>query len=99
MGAEEDEIAKLQADRAKLTSQPTAAFDSDLYDAGGKDGFAQEIDVGMDEDADYDDRAADVGRKLASYTAPKSLLNDGPRADVNDEGNVRLPFLAHPGVV
>lgn len=93
MGAEEDEIARLQQERATLGAQPTGVFDSDLYDVGGKGAFANEIDVG--EEDEYDDRAAEVGRKLASYTAPKSLLNDGPRADVNDEGNVRSPPLAY----
>lgn len=89
MGAEEEEIARLQQDRARLTTKPTAAFDADLYTV--EDGsFAREIDVGEAEDGDdYDDRAASVAKKLASYTAPKSLLADGPRADVNDEGNVR----------
>lgn len=94
MGAEEDEIKRLREERAKLSAQPTGVFDKELYDVGSRDDFASEIDVGMEEDADYDDRAADVGRKLASYTAPKALLNDGPRAAENDEGNVRTVDFA-----
>ncbi|EEF36520.1 Splicing factor 3B subunit, putative [Ricinus communis] len=84
------EIAKTQEERRKmeqeLASLTSLTFDKDLYGGTDRDSYVTSIPVNDDDDLDIGDN--EVARKLASYTAPKSLLKEMPRGgdDDNDSG-------------
>ncbi|WCJ18776.1 Splicing factor 3B subunit 1 [Euphorbia peplus] len=75
------EIAKTQEERRKMEQQlaslNSVTFDKDLYGASDKESYVTSIPVNDDEEIDVADN--EVARKLASYTAPKSLLKEMPR--------------------
>ncbi|KAJ0617192.1 putative armadillo-like helical, splicing factor 3B subunit 1, TOG domain-containing protein [Helianthus annuus] len=76
------EIAKTQEERKIMEAAlapNSITFDTELYDGNNRfQDYNREIPTNDDEDnADAMDN--EVARKLASYTAPKSLLNDMPR--------------------
>lgn len=68
---------------AALTS---VTFDKDLYGGGNRfEGYEQSIPVN-DEDDEGDVNQLDINsRRRATYTAPKSVLEDIPRGDVADD--------------
>ncbi|KAF6143364.1 hypothetical protein GIB67_001308 [Kingdonia uniflora] len=81
---DDSEIAKTQEERKKLEEQlaslTSVTFDTDLYGAGIDnrfEGYELSIPVNEDEDA-QDPGESVVAKKVASYTAPKSVLNDMP---------------------
>lgn len=86
----DSDIAKVQEERKKKEEQLAAlgsvSFDKDLYGGGGNRFEGYEVSIPVNEEDDEQDPAErDVARKLASYTAPKSILNDLPRGEVTDE--------------
>ncbi|KAF9591638.1 hypothetical protein IFM89_005219 [Coptis chinensis] len=78
------EIAKTQEERKKMEQQlaslTSVTFDTDLYGRGDNryDGYEQSIPVNEDDEV-VDPGESEVARKLASYTAPKSVLKEIPR--------------------
>eukprot|EP00898_Chlorokybus_atmophyticus_P003890 jgi/Chlat1/4501/Chrsp29S04438 len=82
------EILAAQADRKKkqeelaALSAGSAFFDRDLYGGGDKEGYVASIAVGDGEEETETEQ--EVSRKLRSYTAPKSVLEDLPRGEVTD---------------
>ncbi|XP_050212265.1 uncharacterized protein LOC126662350 [Mercurialis annua] len=76
------EIAKTQEERRKmeqeLASLTSLTFDKDLYGGTERDAYVTSIPVNDDEEY-LDGADNEVARKLASYTAPKSLLKEMPR--------------------
>ncbi|CAN0880602.1 Splicing factor 3B subunit 1 [Linum grandiflorum] len=89
------EIAKTQEERKRmeqeLSSLTSLNYDKDLYGGTDKDSYVTSIPVNDDEDIDIADN--EVARKLASYTAPKSLLKELPRGgdDNDDDGGFKKP--------
>ncbi|KAI3722245.1 hypothetical protein L2E82_33276 [Cichorium intybus] len=82
------EIAKTQEERKIMEAAlapNSITFDTDLYDGNNRfQEYNREIPANDDEqNADAMDN--EVARKLASYTAPRSLLNDMPRGGDDDE--------------
>ncbi|RMZ55389.1 hypothetical protein APUTEX25_003513 [Auxenochlorella protothecoides] len=61
-----------------------AVFDADLY-GGAEGGNGYTASIAMEEEDEQDDRERLVAGKLASYTAPKSVLNDIPVSDDGDQ--------------
>ncbi|KAF2294154.1 hypothetical protein GH714_007933 [Hevea brasiliensis] len=73
----------------ELASLTTLTFDKELYGGTDRDAYVTSIAVN-DEEFDVGDN--EVARKLASYTAPKSLLKEMPRgADEMDDGGFKKP--------
>ncbi|CAN1139501.1 Splicing factor 3B subunit 1 [Linum perenne] len=88
------EISKTQEERKKmeqdLASLTSLNYDKELYGGTDKDSYVTSIPVNDDEDNDIADN--EVARKLASYTAPKSLLKEMPRGgDDDDDGGFKKP--------
>eukprot|EP00850_Spirogloea_muscicola_P020877 SM000229S07513 [mRNA] locus=s229:150597:158007:+ [translate_table: standard] len=87
----DDDIARVQEERrqkeAELAALSKVSFDKDLYGGGAAsrfEGFETSIAATEDEE-EQDVTEREVARKLASYTAPKSVLNDLPRGEATDE--------------
>ncbi|CAM8935467.1 unnamed protein product [Rhodiola kirilowii] len=79
------EIEKIQEERKQMEKKlASVQFDTDLYGASDTAGYLQELPV--NEDDEVDTVESEVGRRMASYTAPKSLLKEMPRG-VSDDGN------------
>jgi len=80
----DDEIQAVQTDRQKKEAQNAMGgegeFDSDLYTKDKLGDYVNEIAVDDDE-ADHDEREQNLAKKLASYTAPRSILDHIPSAD------------------
>lgn len=90
MGPQDDEIAKTQEERKKMEQQlaslTSVTFDTDLYGSGNmKEDYLSSIPTNEDEEH-HDDRDSELGRKMASLTAPKSVLKEMPRAGEEDDG-------------
>eukprot|EP01018_Ginkgo_biloba_P035429 Gb_20157 [translate_table: standard] len=84
------DIARLQEERRKkeqeLAALSSVTFDADLYGGINRfEGYERSIPVNNDEEEDQDATEREVARKLASYTAPKSLLKDLPRGGGGDD--------------
>ncbi|KAK4252798.1 hypothetical protein QN277_014340 [Acacia crassicarpa] len=81
MASLDPEIAKMQEERKKMEQQlaslTSLTFDTDLYGGSDKDAYLTSIPANEDEE-NLDAMDNEVARKLASYTAPKSLLKDMP---------------------
>ncbi|KAD5508895.1 hypothetical protein E3N88_16598 [Mikania micrantha] len=81
------EIAKTQEERKKMEAAlapDSITFDTELYDGNNRfQGYNREIPANDDEE-NADAMNNEVARKLASFTAPKSLLNDMPRGGDDD---------------
>lgn len=81
MASLDPEIAKTQEERKKLEQQlaslTSVTFDTDLYGGSDKDAYLTSIPANEDEE-NLDAMDNEVARKLASYTAPKSLMKDMP---------------------
>ncbi|KAF2294141.1 hypothetical protein GH714_007833 [Hevea brasiliensis] len=74
----------------ELASLTTLTFDKELYGGTDRDAYVTSIAVNDEEEFDVGDN--EVARKLASYTAPKSLLKEMPRgADEMDDGGFKKP--------
>ena len=89
MDPQDEEIARIQEERkakeAELAAMAAISYDKSLYAAPDKfAGFETSIAANEDEE-EQDAMEREVSRKLASYTAPKSVLNDLPRGEVTDE--------------
>ncbi|KAF8091240.1 hypothetical protein N665_0451s0052 [Sinapis alba] len=82
------EIAKTQEERrkieAELASLTSVTFDRDLYGGNDRDSYLTSIASNDEEDPNLDATGSLVAQRLASYTAPKSILNDVARAHVED---------------
>ena len=92
--ADEAELRRLREERVQLAGRATA--DPDLYGGSDRADYAQELDVGGDAQMDDDDdepAGGEVARKMASYTAPKSVLAEVPRGEVEDAEQARSPGL------
>uniref|UniRef100_A0A7C9EUK9 TOG domain-containing protein n=1 Tax=Opuntia streptacantha TaxID=393608 RepID=A0A7C9EUK9_OPUST len=93
MASLDPEIAKTQEERKKmeqeLASLTSVAYDVDLYGNNGREDYVQSIPVDDDEDPDAMDN--EVARKLASYTAPKSLLKEMPGVGGDADDGFRKP--------
>ncbi|RWR75897.1 splicing factor 3B subunit 1 [Cinnamomum micranthum f. kanehirae] len=85
------DIAKIQEERRKkeeIASLTTVTYDSDLYGIGNRfEGYERSIPVNEDEE-DQDVGEREVARKLASYTAPKSVMKDLPRGMGGDDDDL-----------
>ncbi|KAJ6754681.1 SPLICING FACTOR 3B SUBUNIT 1-RELATED [Salix purpurea] len=81
------EIAKTQEERKKMEQQlaslTSLTFDRDLY--GGVDREAYETSIPATDDEEPDMGLNEVALKLASYTAPKSVLKEMPRGGDGSE--------------
>ncbi|OIV96195.1 hypothetical protein TanjilG_14872 [Lupinus angustifolius] len=92
------EIAKTQEERKKMEQElasltaTSAVYDTDLYGGTDKDSYLTSIPANEDDD-NVDAIDNEVARKLASYTAPKSLLKDmtGSGADTDSDLGFRKP--------
>ena len=89
MDPQDEEIAQIQEERkakeAELAAMAAISYDQSLYAAPDKfAGFETSIAANEDEE-EQDAMEKEVSRKLASYTAPKSVLNDLPRGEITDE--------------
>jgi len=90
-----DELQRLRQDRVRLGG-PSA---DDTYGTAAPDrgAYVDSLDVGdapMEEE-EYRGAEAAVARRLASYTAPKSVLDEVPRGQVDDAEQARaFPALA-----
>ncbi|RZC83189.1 hypothetical protein C5167_045977 [Papaver somniferum] len=75
------EIAKTQEERKKMEQQiaslSTVTFDTEFYDSTGNryEGYVSSIAVNEEEET-VDPSLSDAPRRLASYTAPQSLMKD-----------------------
>ncbi|XP_061365450.1 uncharacterized protein LOC133308768 [Gastrolobium bilobum] len=94
MASLDPEIAKTQEERKKMEQQlaslTSVTFDTDLYGGSDKDSYLTSIPANED-DENLDVMDNEVARKLASYTAPKSLLKEMPGAAAAD-GDADLGF-------
>lgn len=83
------EIAKTQEDRRKmeadLASLTSVNFDRDLYGGNDRDSYLTSIAPNDEEDPNLDTTGSLVAQRLASYTAPRSILNDVARAHNEDD--------------
>lgn len=90
------EISKMQEERRRmeqeLASLTSLTYDRDLYGGTDRDAYVSSIPVNDEDDANVDSMDSEVARKLASYTAPKSLLNEMPRGGDDDDSNNNLGF-------
>ncbi|KAE9599335.1 hypothetical protein Lal_00044071 [Lupinus albus] len=83
------EIAKTQEDRKRMEQElasltaTSVVYDRDLYGASDKDSYLTSIPANEDDD-NVDAMDNEVARKLASYTAPKSLLKEMPASTGSD---------------
>ncbi|OVA13817.1 Splicing factor 3B subunit 1 [Macleaya cordata] len=88
MATLDPEIAKTQEERRKMEQQlaslTSVTFDVDLYGGENRfEGYERSIPV-TEDDENLDPGESEVARKLASYTAPKSVLKDMPRGSEED---------------
>ncbi|KAI3963381.1 hypothetical protein MKW98_022803 [Papaver atlanticum] len=86
------EIAKTQEERKKMEQQiaslSTVTFDTEFYDSTGNryEGYESSIAV-TEEEETVDPSLSDVPRRLASYTAPQSLMKDIARSAEEHNNN------------
>ncbi|CAL0334354.1 unnamed protein product [Lupinus luteus] len=83
------EIAKTQEERKRMEQElaslnaTSVVYDRDLYGGSDKDSYLTSIPANEDDD-NVDAMDNEVARKLASYTAPKSLLKEMPGSTGSD---------------
>ncbi|KAL5720028.1 Splicing factor 3B subunit 1 [Ranunculus cassubicifolius] len=86
-----DEIKKTQEERKKMEQQiaslTSVTFDTDLYGGGDNrfDGYVQSIAVNPEDDDNLGTTENVVAKKLSSFTAPSSIMNEMPRGGGEDE--------------
>ncbi|XP_068659359.1 uncharacterized protein [Aristolochia californica] len=95
MDAIDSDVARIQEERRKkeqeLASLTAVAFDRDLYGEINRfEGYERSIPVNEDEE-DQDVGEREVARKLASYTAPKSVMKDLPRGMGDEDLGFKKP--------
>ncbi|KAK9125075.1 hypothetical protein Scep_013921 [Stephania cephalantha] len=102
MASTDSEIANTQEERKKMEQQlaslTSVTFDVDLYGGGSDtrfDGYERSIAVNEDDDVP-DAGESEVARKLASYTAPKSVLKEMPRGVGEDDNGGDLGGFKKP---
>ncbi|CAH9102456.1 unnamed protein product [Cuscuta europaea] len=87
----DDEIQKTQEERKKMEQQlaslTAVTFDRDLYSSDRFEGYEKSIPVNDDEDA-FENTESEIARKMASFTAPKQLLNEAPRSGGDEDHNL-----------
>ncbi|KAL0721393.1 hypothetical protein Bca4012_035992 [Brassica carinata] len=90
------EIAKTQQERrileANLSSSLTSVnLDLDLYGGNDRDSYSTSIAPNDDdeEDPNLDTKGSLLAQRLASYTAPKSILDDAARLRSDDGGGFK----------
>lgn len=85
---EDQNIAKTQEERKRMEQQLAAlnsvTYDTDLYGDTNREAYVSSIPA-TDDDENLDAVENDIARKMASYTAPKSLLKEMPRGGDADE--------------
>ncbi|GAB2293651.1 Splicing factor 3B subunit 1 [Dionaea muscipula] len=90
MASLDSEIAKTQEERKKaeqsLASLTDLVYDPDLYSSGRPEDYVQSIPVDDEDDA-ADVMENEVARRMASFTAPKSLLKELPGGGVEEAGD------------
>lgn len=79
----QEERKRMEKEMASLTS---LNFDKDLYGGVDKDAYVSSI-PSTDDDENIDAMDNEVARKLASFTAPKSLLKEMPRGGGDEDGD------------
>ncbi|THG09853.1 hypothetical protein TEA_027158 [Camellia sinensis var. sinensis] len=89
MASMDPEIAKTQEERKKMEQQlaslTSVTFDTNLYGENNPfEGYEQSIPVNNEEE-NFNAMDSKVAWKLASYTAPKSILKDMPRGVDEDK--------------
>lgn len=90
------EIAKTQEERKKMeqelakASLTSVTYDVDLYGNNARDDYVQSIPVD-DEEENADGMDSELVRKMASYTAPKSLLKEMPGVGGDADDGFRKP--------
>ena len=81
------ELEKLRSARMRLGG-PSA--DDDTYGGGAdRSAYVDSLDVGDAPLEEDEGDATAVARRMASYTAPKSVLEEVPRGQVDDAAEVR----------
>ncbi|KAL1204087.1 hypothetical protein V5N11_011926 [Cardamine amara subsp. amara] len=78
----QEERRKMEADLASLTS---LTFDRELYGDNDRDSYLTSIAPNDEEDPNLDTTGSLVAQRLASYTAPRSILNDVARAHSEED--------------
>ncbi|RID59057.1 hypothetical protein BRARA_F02306 [Brassica rapa] len=84
-------IAKTQEERRRLESDlegvslASVTLDRDLYGGNDRDSYSTSIAPNDEEDPNLDAHGSLVAQRLASYTAPKSILNDVARLHSEDD--------------
>ncbi|KAK3414130.1 hypothetical protein EUGRSUZ_I02637 [Eucalyptus grandis] len=88
MATLDPEIARIQEERKKMEQQlaslNSVTYDTDLYGGTDRDAYVSSIPVNEEED-NLEGMDSEVARKLASYTAPKSLLKEMPRGSGEED--------------
>lgn len=96
MASVDPEIAKTQEERKRMEQElaslnaTSVVYDTDLYGGSDKNSYLTSIPANED-DENLDAIDNEVARKLASYTAPKSLLKEMPGAAASD-GDADMGF-------
>eukprot|EP00252_Welwitschia_mirabilis_P022937 TRINITY_DN6357_c0_g2_i1.p1 TRINITY_DN6357_c0_g2~~TRINITY_DN6357_c0_g2_i1.p1 ORF type:complete len:163 (+),score=30.37 TRINITY_DN6357_c0_g2_i1:54-542(+) len=90
------DIARLQEQRRKkeqeLVSLTSVTFDADLYGGSNRfEGYERSVPVNEEEE-DQDAAEREISSKLASFAAPKYILNDVPKTgDGENESGFKKP--------
>ncbi|CAF1707214.1 unnamed protein product, partial [Brassica napus] len=85
------EIAKTQEERRKLEAEREGVsltfvtLDRDLYGGNERDSYSTSIAPNDEEDPNLDTHGSLVAQRLASFTAPKSILNEVARLHSEDD--------------
>ncbi|XP_047310537.1 splicing factor 3B subunit 1 [Impatiens glandulifera] len=84
-----DEIAKTQEERKKMEQQlaslTSVTFDTDLYGGNNPfDGYEKSIPVNEEEEI-VESTESEFRKKLSSYTAPKSIMNEIPKGGEEED--------------
>ncbi|KAG9444264.1 hypothetical protein H6P81_015604 [Aristolochia fimbriata] len=95
MDTVDSDAARIQEERRKkeqeLASLTAVAFDKDLYGESNRfEGYERSIAVNEDEE-DQDAGEREVARRLASYTAPKSVMKELPRGMEDEDVGFKKP--------
>lgn len=86
--ATDAELRSLRAQQGRLRLAGPAHVD-DVYGSGAPVEFVSELEVDDAMEVEEQREGGEVARKLASYTAPKALLAEIPRGQVDEVETVR----------
>ncbi|KAF8044177.1 hypothetical protein BT93_A2224 [Corymbia citriodora subsp. variegata] len=91
MATLDPEIARVQEERKKMEQQlaslNSVTYDTDLYGDTDRGAYVSSIPVNEEEE-NLEGMDSEVARKLASFTAPKSIMNEMPRGSEEDDGGM-----------